>query len=288
MVAARRPELGRPGRSVDAGSRRHRPVQRPPGLRVDLEPDRQHRRAAGWDRPRHQPREPVPIHAQHRPPTSRPTSSPEPRGAVFAERDRSRLQVPAGVAKQRRGRSQAAGRVRQHHGVSLRQGRQRHLLHQRQPARGPVGVRWRRQPAALGRHAMRGSRQSGRLRHPHQQRARQRRRRQLRAAERRRGQLVELRPVAVEDHRVRPVGPRRLQLRHVEVDLRPGIHRGHQLRPQQPRGDPNNPGSSISLWSPGHRVFALVNYTRSYFNFGARRCRCSSRRATAPTARRRD
>ncbi len=33
--------------------------------------------------------------------------------------------------------------------------------------------------------------------------------------------------------------------------------------------DPNNPGSSISLWSPGHRVFALVNYTRSYFNFGA-------------------
>ena len=33
--------------------------------------------------------------------------------------------------------------------------------------------------------------------------------------------------------------------------------------------DPNNPGSSISLWSPGHRVFALVNYTASYFNFGA-------------------
>ena len=33
--------------------------------------------------------------------------------------------------------------------------------------------------------------------------------------------------------------------------------------------DPNNPGSSISLWSPGHRVFALVNYTRSYFSWGA-------------------
>jgi hypothetical protein len=32
--------------------------------------------------------------------------------------------------------------------------------------------------------------------------------------------------------------------------------------------DPNNPGSSISLWSPGHRVFALINYTRSYFGFG--------------------
>jgi hypothetical protein len=32
--------------------------------------------------------------------------------------------------------------------------------------------------------------------------------------------------------------------------------------------DPNNPGSSISLWSPGHRVFALVNYSRNYFGFG--------------------
>jgi hypothetical protein len=32
--------------------------------------------------------------------------------------------------------------------------------------------------------------------------------------------------------------------------------------------DPNNPGSSISLWSPGHRVYALVNYSRSYFGLG--------------------
>jgi hypothetical protein len=32
--------------------------------------------------------------------------------------------------------------------------------------------------------------------------------------------------------------------------------------------DPNNPGSSVSLWSPGHRVFALVNYSRNYFGFG--------------------
>ena len=33
--------------------------------------------------------------------------------------------------------------------------------------------------------------------------------------------------------------------------------------------DPNNPGSSVSMWSPGHRVFALVNYSHSYFGFGA-------------------
>jgi hypothetical protein len=28
--------------------------------------------------------------------------------------------------------------------------------------------------------------------------------------------------------------------------------------------DPNNPGVSTSMWSPGHRVFALVNYSREY------------------------
>lgn len=33
--------------------------------------------------------------------------------------------------------------------------------------------------------------------------------------------------------------------------------------------DPNNPGNQISMWSPGHRVFALVNFNRRYFGFGA-------------------
>jgi outer membrane receptor protein involved in Fe transport len=33
--------------------------------------------------------------------------------------------------------------------------------------------------------------------------------------------------------------------------------------------DPNNPGSSISLWSPGNRVFALVTFTHDYLKFGA-------------------
>lgn len=32
--------------------------------------------------------------------------------------------------------------------------------------------------------------------------------------------------------------------------------------------DPNNPGNQISMWSPGHRVFALVNYNKRYFGFG--------------------
>ena len=34
-------------------------------------------------------------------------------------------------------------------------------------------------------------------------------------------------------------------------------------------GDPNNPGLADSLWSPGHRVYALVNFSRDYFSFGS-------------------
>jgi hypothetical protein len=33
-------------------------------------------------------------------------------------------------------------------------------------------------------------------------------------------------------------------------------------------GDPNNPGAQISQHAPGHRVFALVNFSREYFNLG--------------------
>ena len=33
-------------------------------------------------------------------------------------------------------------------------------------------------------------------------------------------------------------------------------------------GDPNNAGVDYSMWTPGHRVFALVNFSRNYFNFG--------------------
>jgi hypothetical protein len=33
--------------------------------------------------------------------------------------------------------------------------------------------------------------------------------------------------------------------------------------------DPNNAGVQRSMWAPGHRVYALVSYTREYFSFGA-------------------
>jgi hypothetical protein len=34
-------------------------------------------------------------------------------------------------------------------------------------------------------------------------------------------------------------------------------------------GDPNNAGPGTSLWSPGHRVFALVSYSKEYFRLGS-------------------
>jgi hypothetical protein len=34
-------------------------------------------------------------------------------------------------------------------------------------------------------------------------------------------------------------------------------------------GNPNDSGVADSLWSPGHRAFALVSFTREYFSFGA-------------------
>ncbi|MFN8064778.1 MAG: hypothetical protein U0P82_08290 [Vicinamibacterales bacterium] len=43
-------------------------------------------------------------------------------------------------------------------------------------------------------------------------------------------------------------------------DFRSGVDGGNQLRAISNFADPNNPGTSISLWSPGHRVFAVVNY----------------------------
>jgi hypothetical protein len=33
--------------------------------------------------------------------------------------------------------------------------------------------------------------------------------------------------------------------------------------------DPNNPGATYSMWSPGHRAFALINYSHEFFKFGS-------------------
>ncbi len=99
LVAARRRQLGRRAATAHAGARRHRPLHRPAALRVDLEPARQHRRAhrraASSTTRRRCAVQPDPNT------TSRPTS-PARRGELRAERDRPRLQVPAGLAHQLR------------------------------------------------------------------------------------------------------------------------------------------------------------------------------------------
>ncbi len=82
------------------------------------------------------------------------------------------FQLPAGVAHERRARSEAAGRHCEHDRAHLHEGRERHLLLQRQPAGCPEHVRRRRQPAALDRSGVRGRRPGRPLHQPHQQRDR--------------------------------------------------------------------------------------------------------------------
>ena len=85
-----------------------------------------------------------------------------------------------------------------------------------------------------------------------------------------------------EDHGVRPVGPRRLQLRRVEVDLGPGIHRGHQLRPQQPLGRSEQPGlEHLAVVARPPRVRAGQLHRAATSTSGRRRFRRSGRRGTS-------
>ena len=68
-----------------------------------------------------------------------------------ARADRPGLQVPADLAHQHRGRPAAALGLDRHGRVPLQPRRQRHLLHQRQPAGGADGLRRRRRAPALDR-----------------------------------------------------------------------------------------------------------------------------------------
>ncbi len=70
-------------------------------------------------------------------------------GQLRAGADQSRFQVPADLALEHRRRSPAAGPLHAHWRVPLQQGRQRHLLHQRQPAGGADRVRRSGQSAAM-------------------------------------------------------------------------------------------------------------------------------------------
>ena len=273
VVAARRHQLGRRRRPDDAGSRRHRPLQRPAGLRVDLEPDRQHRRADRRNRSRHQPRQPRSRSTRTSTPTSRRASSPaRTRRSYSLNVTDPDFKFPQ-VWRSNVARGPQAARRRSSAPPSISTPRTSTASTTSTPTcRRPSRVRRRGHPAALGGHAVRDRRQSGRMRHPHQQRARQRRRRQLRAEERRRGQLVELRAVAARRPRrsgcpcAAPTATASRSRSRIPNPPRPPASRATATRPIR-----TTPASSISLWSPGHRVFALVSYTAQLLQLRRRR-----------------
>ncbi len=132
VVAARRLQLGAGRESHHAGAWRHGRLHGPAGLRVDLEPDRQHGRADGLraaaDNTFARPFNPNPDAYKPSNVTGAPASQ------LRAGADRSRLQVPAALAHQLRGGPAAVLGHDRHRGVHLQPRRQRRVLHQRQPA----------------------------------------------------------------------------------------------------------------------------------------------------------
>ena len=137
-----------------------------------------------------------------------------------AERHRQRLPLPAGVAQQHRRRPPPARRHHRHRGVHVQPRRQRHLLHQRQPAGGADGVRRRRHPSALDQY-------------PHQQRHRQPGHGAIVMKNQDIGRNWNLAFSASEADVARPVAAHRLQLRRSEEHHRSGLN-GQRVVEQQP------------------------------------------------------
>ena len=150
VVAARRLQLGRERRPDDAGARRHGRLHRQAGLRLDLEPDRQHRRAdrasIQVDNTTALPVQPEPRHVQadqrhRRTGGERTTSRVTDPDFKFPQMWRSNIARRPQAAVGARSAPVEFIYNRDVNGM---------LLHQRQPAGGAVGVRRRRQPAAVG------------------------------------------------------------------------------------------------------------------------------------------
>ena len=134
VVAASGPQLGRQLKPDAPGARRHGRFHRQAGLRLDLQPDRQHGH----------PDRIHPGHQHHRLPVQSGLERLQARchGPAACQRrrrgDRSELQVSPDLAHECRGGPQTAVGPGRHCRVHLQPRRQRDGLHQRQPARGAV------------------------------------------------------------------------------------------------------------------------------------------------------
>ena len=288
MVAARRLQLGRDRRSDTQVRGGTGVFTGKPALRLDLEPDRQHRRADRFepDRRRHRRRS---RSTRIRTSTSRPTSPARRRASYelnvtdpdfkFPQVWRTNIAVdrrlPWGHHRHRRSTSTTRTSTASTTSTPTCRRRSR-------PSPAPTTGR-----AGSGRHARRPGRRA--VRHAAQQRPGQPGHARLRAEEPERGQLVELRAASSKNTQLRPVGSRRLQLRRGEEPVDPESTAATSFSRNAHSGDPNNPGLGISLRSPGHRVFALVNYHRASTSASAPpRSRCSGKRATARSTARRE
>ena len=190
--------------------------------------------------------------------TSRRTSPAAGREQLRAERHRPGLQVPAGLAQQHRRRSPAARRHDGDRRVPLQQGRQRHLLHQRQPAGGAD----RRSPASTTGHAGRRTGINNTSPQHHHQRDRD--------------EEPERRPVVEPVRRAcrrrsttdsPSAAPTATARRKNTID--PGSTAFSSVANNQISGDPNNPGVGVSrLLAGSSRVRAGARTRSSYFDFG--------------------
>ena len=203
-----------------------------------------------------QTHQPVPVLDQCRP--LQAGGDRTARRQLRAERHRQRLPLPAGVAQQHRRRPPPARRHHRHRGIHLQPRRQRHLLHQCQPAGGADDLYRRRQPPALDAP-----------RQPHQQRDRQPGDQRDRDEEPGHRPQLEPRVLGLEADVARAQPAHRLQLRRGEEHDRSGLN-GVQRSWSQQRHRPAIPttrASAIRQSSPGHRYFLSATYTKQYFEW---------------------
>ena len=123
LVAARRLELGRQRRSADAGARRHGPLHGQAAVRLDFEPDRQHRRA---DRVRPDRTTPTAFPFNPNPDKYKPAPTGAPAASYELDVTDQDFRFPQTWRTQHRRRPPAAVGPDRHARLHLQPRRQRH------------------------------------------------------------------------------------------------------------------------------------------------------------------